>query len=213
MRDLCKLKCVPDFSNSVYVSSLFFAPHPLLPLSPTSLPVQTGHVTTTNELHLFSVTDSDIGTYQCTADNGLGTVTASATLSILGNNGHGHTISLHMLQYTSVVEMLTHHHISFPPSPPSFLPPFLPPPSSLPPSLPPRHPYGAVHFPIHISRSWQLFCSQLHCIGPPKYHPPMVPQCNSPPRPQYPRGTDIPLWSPHCVQRSSQPLWRVHMQC
>lgn len=92
--DLCKLKYVPDFSNSVYVSSLFFVPHSLLPLSPASLPLQMGHVTTTNELHLFSVTDSDVGTYQCTADNGLGTATASATLTILGNNGLGHTISL-----------------------------------------------------------------------------------------------------------------------
>ena len=43
---------------------------------------QDGSVTTVNELHLFSVTNADSGTYQCTANNELGTDTASATLTI-----------------------------------------------------------------------------------------------------------------------------------
>jgi len=58
-------------------------PTPNITWSKPGSAIQMGHVTTTNELHLFSVTDSDVGTYQCTADNGLGTATASATLTIL----------------------------------------------------------------------------------------------------------------------------------
>ena len=47
--------------------------------------IQNGSVQAGNELHLFSMTVTDSGVYQCIATNVYGTRTATANLNILGN--------------------------------------------------------------------------------------------------------------------------------